>query len=75
MAQVIADQQAQLAEERTRLQRLADQIVTEVEGNPTVRHHVHGISGITATEQPLTGVDPARPANFREQRVLVGIQR
>ncbi len=73
-AAMVADQQAQLAEELARAQVLDHQVLAEVEVDDAADDDEHGIAGIATAEQHLAGGDLALPAEPREQRELVGRQ-
>ena len=72
---MVADQQAELAEELARAEALGDEVVAEVEVDRALRDDVHRGAEVAAAEQLFAGFDPARPPDLREQRVLLRGQR
>ena len=74
-ARVVADQQAELAEELARAEALGDEVVAEVEVDRTLRDHVHRGAEVAAAEQLLARLDATLLSDLREQRVLLRGQR
>ena len=74
-ARVVADQQAELAEELARAEALGDEVVAEVEVDRALRDDVHGGAEVAAAEQSFAGLDATLLADLREQRVLLRGQR
>ncbi len=74
-AGMVADQQAEFAEELVPAQALGDEVVAEVEVDLALHDDVHGRAQVAAPEQGIAGRDEARPSDLLEQRVFVGRQR